>query len=592
MSKTPDQVVSDMLTKLNVTAPGFSFELGTPERKILDAVGEAVSEAYSDQYLLGSLLDIDSKAGLELEQFVGIFGFGRLQGRQATGVVRVELATANTQDLSVPLGTQFYTRQGLPGTADPLYFSATQASIIPAGSLVVDVPVQCTLVGTAGNVPPDSIVYAGSIIGATSVTNLTSLTGGVDVETDAELRQRFKDTFMRNIVGTEDFYLGLAYQNINISQAVVFGIIKKYVTQVQVPGADATLDLGGSITNDVAYAWPGSASVFQNLGTDGETFYTEIDDFVFEGGSAPQLTNVGSGQMVAGSIVDLEFEYTTQSSRNDPQNGVTNKVDIFVNGVAPYTITERTVVPAQTLSATVTDELYTGNFARVGASGTPSATNRFMRLGSVPIVSFPSSLTVGVDGTNYQQDTGDGLGHYYLLRGTTKNAGSLRETAGIEWKSAGPDSGTAITVTYVYNQVPEVLNAVIKQNKQIATDTLVHQANYMYIRPYLNIEYDRGIAISQTNNAITTRLQGYFAGLGYGAWVDISSMCLAVQQVTGVTSVELTQSTDVSGDIYGVKEYGNSADTTPLFHPTDDFKLIDSALPIFLDVQILRKATR
>ena len=48
MAKTPDQVSKEILAKLAITAPGFSLELGTPERKIVDAVAEAVSEAYVD----------------------------------------------------------------------------------------------------------------------------------------------------------------------------------------------------------------------------------------------------------------------------------------------------------------------------------------------------------------------------------------------------------------------------------------------------------------------------------------------------------------------------------------------------------------
>ena len=144
MTKTPDVISREMLGKLAVTAPGFSFELGTPERKMLDAVAESISEAYVDQYLVGSLLDIEAKSGIELEQFVGIFGFGRLQGRKATGVVRIEMTNANTQDIAINIGTQFFTRQGLPGTANPLYFAATQAGVVPAGTFVADVPVECT----------------------------------------------------------------------------------------------------------------------------------------------------------------------------------------------------------------------------------------------------------------------------------------------------------------------------------------------------------------------------------------------------------------------------------------------------------------
>ncbi|QZE10478.1 baseplate wedge protein [Mycobacterium phage ScoobyDoobyDoo] len=543
-------------------------------------MAEAISEAYVDQYLVGSLLDIEAKAGLELEQWVGIFGFGRLQGRQATGVVRVELANANAQDIPIAQGTQFYTRQGLPGTNSQLYFSSTQAVVIPAGSYVADIPVQCTVVGSAGNVPPDSIVYLGSIIGATSVTNLTALTGGVDVETDAELRQRFKDTFMRNIAGTEDWYLGLAYQNKNVSKAVCFGPIRKYVTQVAVP--DTTLNL--PVTNDVKYAWPKGEVVFKNLGQADEVFYRPGDDYTFTSGSSPQITRISTGEMVVGDIVDVEFEYTTRASRNNPQAGITNKVDLFVNGADPYTITERTVVSATTLSSNSADELYTGNFARVGSSGTPSASNRFMRLGSVPILTFPSSIVVG--STNYQQGV-----HYHLLRGTTLDAGSPREVAGIEWLAAGPSSDTPLTLTYVYNRVPEVLNAVVKQGKQITTDVLVHQAGYAYLKIYLSIEFDRGFVVSQVTNAIQERLRQYFAGLPFGSWIELSDLNLAVHQVLGVDNVWVTTSTE-NPTKYGIEVYGAANDTTPSSIQTTDFKLSDNTLPVFLEAVVLRKANR
>jgi uncharacterized phage protein gp47/JayE len=585
VSKTPDQVVADMLAKLKVTVPGFSFELGTPERKILDAVGESISEAYVDQYLVGSLLDVNSKSGLELEQFVGIFGFGRLQGRQASGVVRVELSTANTQDIPIALGTQFYTKQGAANSDNPLYFSSTQSVVIPAGSFVADVPVQCVSVGTLGNVPPDSITYLGAIIGATSVTNLTAMTGGVDVENDSELRQRFKDTFMRNIAGTEDWYLGLAYQNQNVSRAVCFGPIRKYVTQIAVPSSGATLNLAPLLAADVKYAWPQGESVFKNLGQDDEVFYRPGDDYIFTSGSSPQFTNVSSGQLVVGDIVDLEFEYTTQSSRCQPQNGILNKVDMFVNGSDPYLITERTVVSSTTLSSNSADELYTGNFARVGATGTPSASSRFMRLGSVPIITFPSTVVVGVQ--PYVQGT-----DYQLLRGTTLLAGSVREVAGIEWLPGhGPASGTPMTLTYTYNRVPEVLGAVVKQGKQVTTDVLVHQAAYSYMRVHLSVEYDRGLVISQVENAIQTRLRQFFSGQGYGAWVELSDIALAVHQVLGVDNVTLTTNSENATD-YGIKLYGSSSDTVPTVIQTADFKLPDNTLPIFLEAKLLRKANR
>lgn len=611
MAKTPDIVAKDILAKLAITAPGFSLELGTPERKIVDAVAEAVSEAYIDQYLVGSLLDIESKAGLELEQFCGIFGFGRHQGRKATGTVRVELNTANTQDINIALGSQFYTRQSLPGSGSPMYFSSTQAVMIPAGSYIVDVPVECTVPGTTGNVPPDTIVYVGDILGSTSVTNLQALTGGVDVETDEELRQRFKDTFLRNVTGTEDWYLGLCYQNSNISKAVCFGPIKKYATQIVIPadtdGDPTPVSLDPLIAADIKYSWDGDQHVYvyKNLGQDDEVFYRRNVDYTWVAGPEPRFARITGGAIDVGDVVDLEFEYTTRSSRNDPEKGIANKVDLYVNGSDPYTVTERTKISSTVLSNTATDRLYKGNFARVGTEGTPVNGHRFTRLGSTPVVSFPSiiTLTSTVNGTpiseNYVQGT-----DYHLIRSapelnanpTTLLAGSPYEIAGIEWEAGGPTVGTNVTLTYIYNRVPEMLQAVIKTSKQVTTDVMVHQAGYQYIRVCLSIEYDRGFVVQQVNNAIQERLRSYFAGMPYGAWIELSDLTLAVHQVLGVDNVKITKSTDpgVLSENYGIKTYGDSADITMINGEPyeDDFKLRDNQLPVFLDAIIRRMANR
>lgn len=622
MAKTPDVVAQDILAKLAVTAPGFSLERGTPERKIVDAVAESISEAHIDQYLVGSLLDVESKAGLELEQLVGIFGFGRLQGRKASGTARVELNTANAQDITLPQGSQFYTRQSLPSSGNPLFFSSTQTVIIPAGSYIADVPVECTVVGTVGNVPPDTIVYVGDVLGATSVTNLQALTGGVDVETDEELRQRFKDTFLRSVVGTEDWYLGLCYQNAKVSKAACFGPVRKYATQIQVPeepgGTPVALEMDPLIAPDIRYAWDGDQHVwvFKNLGQSDEVFYRRNEDFLWVAGREPSFARIGGGRLSPGDVVDLEFEYTTAASRNDPASGVTNKVDVYVNGADPYTVTERTEVSAATLSATATDRLYAGNFARVGTEGTPVNGHRFTRLGSVPVVAFPSILTITsvVGGSPITDNYVQGV-DYHLIRSAPERtpagvvpspvtllAGSPYEIAGIEWMPTGPPIGTDLTLTYVYNRVPEMLQAVIKTGKQLTTDVLVHQASYRYLRVCLSVEYDRGFVVQQVNNAIQERLRSYFAGLAFGAWIEMSDLTLAVHQVLGVDNVKITRSTDpalvneseANSQNWGVLVFGDSTDITPLAHHDfdEDFKLRDHELPVFLDAVVRRTANR
>jgi uncharacterized phage protein gp47/JayE len=578
VSKTPDQIAAQMLATLATTIPGLSCAVGTPERKILDAVAETVSEAYVDQYLVGSLMDIDTKGGLELEQFVGVFGFGRLQGKAATGTVRITSLTPRASDTTFQASTQFYTNQGQAGIPTQLYYVSTQAVVMVAGDTTCDIPVRCTTVGSVGNVPPDSITFGAGALGGATCTNLSAMTGGVDTETDAELRQRFKDTMLRNISGTSDWYEALCQQNTNVSRVVVFGPLSLYHTQISVPSTTLVLP----VNQDVKYAWPDMESVFTELGQEDETFYSPVDDYVYNGGTSPTFQRVSTGALNAGDVVDLEFQYTTRSSRNDPLSGITNKVDVFVDGVNPYAITEKSVISATTLNATTTSPFYTGKFVRVGSGGSPTSGNRFMRLGSTPVISFPATLTVG--GVVYTQGT-----HYFLLQDTTLLQGTQLENSGIEWTSAGPSTGTEITLNYVYNQVPEILNALMASSKQITTDVLVHQGDTIYIQPCLQIEYDRSYSVAIVNAAIQNRLQQYFSQLPFGSQVKLSTVTMFVQQTLGVVDVKVTTSTENPSN-YGIQLFNNSTDTVPALVETSDFKINDNQLANYQGCLITRVA--
>ena len=587
MSRTPARVVQDMIANLNTTLPSLSLEVGTPERKILDAVGEAISEGYLDQYVTGTTLDIDTKGGLELEQFVGIFGFGRLQGRKATGIVHVEISVPSAQDISFQRSSQFFFRGNDSNTGTPLFFYSTQPAVLAAGSHSVDIPVECTVAGTVGNVPPGSITSTSASIGATSVTNLTPMTGGIDIESDDDLRQRFKNTFLRNIAGTEDFYRSLCIGNFRVSKVAVYGPTTVYRTQVAVPSGAVVLP----VHQDVKYVWPETQSVFKNLAQPGEVFYTPGGvDYTWGSGSQATLTRVTSGQMTPGDIVDVEFEYTTKSSRNVPASGILNKVDIFVDGMDPYNVSEKSVVSNTLFSTTPTDPLYTGNFTRVGLGTAPTSTNRFMRLGSVPIVAFPNTLVIK-DPSNSVTTTYTRGTHYHLLQGTTLLAGSEREIAGIEWLPAGPANNTPVTISYSYNRIPEMLNALAKNSKQITTDVLIHQAEWRYIRVYLDVEYNRGISIEQTNANIQTALRSFFGSMAFGSWVEMSDIMMVAHQVQGVDNVTVTSSASNATN-YGVKVYNTADAASPLSTNSVDFKLSDSQLPVFLDAVITRKANR
>lgn len=579
---TPDQFSTNILATLSTTIPGLSCAIGTPERKIIDACAEAMAGASVSQYLSGTALDINTMSGLQLESFVGIFGFGRLQGIAATGTVQVTMSVPSTSDTSFSLGTQCYT-SATSGPSQTLYFASTQATVITAGQQTGSIPVQCTTVGSAGNVPPDSVTFLSGAVGSATVTNLSAMTGGVDTETDQELRQRFQDTVMRNVAGTSDFYAALCQQNTSVSRVVVYGPVSLYTTQIPVPATEIALT---TLNQDVKYIWANMTSVFTDLGQPDQTFYSPLDDYNFTNGTPPPtFTTISTGALASqvGNIIDLEFQYTTQSSRNDPMNGITNKVDVFMDGMSPFTTTEQTVVSADVLSSEPTDSLYVGNFIRVGSPGSPQAGNRFMRLGSTPVVSFPS--TISVNGTVYTQGT-----HYFLLQDTTLLAGTQLETSGLEWAAAGAATGEELTLSYVYNQVPQLLNALVSGAKQITTDVLIHQGQFAYLQPCLNVEYDRNYAVATVNAAITNRLQQYFGQLLFGAQIKLSNIMMYVQQTQGVVDVAITSSTD-NADDYGIQVFASSLDEDPTTTQDTDFKLTDNELAVFQGVLIRRIAT-
>ena len=109
----------------------------------------------------------------------------------AQGTVRFTAGEAAQSDRAIPEGTVCI-------TAGLVRFATTQAAVLPAGELTVDVPVQALEPGTAGNVSAQTVVsMAVAPMGIASCTNPQAFAGGADGEGDEELRARILDTFRR-----------------------------------------------------------------------------------------------------------------------------------------------------------------------------------------------------------------------------------------------------------------------------------------------------------------------------------------------------------------------------------------------------------
>jgi Baseplate J-like protein len=128
-------------------------------------------------------------------------------------------ASANYE---IPSGTQIYASAQRTGTI-PIYYQTTTAAILPKGQTSITVPIQAVLTGTNANLIAGTISgFSTQLTGITQVTN-SQLSGGTDPETDAQLIQRWQNTVFKNLAGTEDQFLALAFGNPDTTRATVLG---------------------------------------------------------------------------------------------------------------------------------------------------------------------------------------------------------------------------------------------------------------------------------------------------------------------------------------------------------------------------------
>ena len=101
------------------------------------------------------------------------------------------------------------------------------------------------------------------------------------------------------------------------------------LTQIEVPDTNLTLPVNQG--REVCMA--GSGQRVHQPGPGGWTFSARWMTTPLRQGHLP-VDHPAVGQPDRGDVVDLGS--STPPPRNDPVNGITNKVDIFVDGIAPY----------------------------------------------------------------------------------------------------------------------------------------------------------------------------------------------------------------------------------------------------------------
>jgi uncharacterized phage protein gp47/JayE len=622
------EISQQMVQQLRLLDPSVSAEIGTPERKIIDTVAASINDSQVDLGALQTSLDVDSKYGAALDRFLQLFGFSRQRATYATGFVTFGRTTAATSDIRVPANSTIRAANVLTSGGDPIdvdFFTLFDV-ILPAGQTSVIAPVRAAVAGTIGNQAANKInqIVGQSLVGVTTVTNETPTAGGSDQESDDEFKVRFKNTVFRNLAGTEDQYLALAVSTAFTTRANVVGPQSHYREYIQVPSvadnasydinADGTGEAGGGNAGEyttalstIPYAkqlWT-SLPTFVSNGAAGTAsiFYRQDVDFRFNTTAtnknrgdalriytayasstqpqpnpsstsviAPNITflNIYTGanaDVVAvrpGDVVLLEYSYLSDASRNDLANGITNAVDVYIDGAnetAATAITTRPTTAAQFVDNPSSKYHYENYRRERDPAKRPVIGNVLVPLFWEPVIDIPSQIIVGT--VTYFRGV-----HYWLVRDTSDLRGTIRARSGIEWStkvfgkaatdavSTDPSTytGTIITDTtgdpaggmaieiddYIYDKNVVDLQSALEGSKQITTDVLAHRATRRYFKFDVTVMYSPGASVAETNAAIQTAVNRFLQSQFFGSAIQLSDILQTIHNVAGVDNVRWT----------------------------------------------------
>ncbi len=163
--------------------------------------GEILSLQSNVQWLKNQMF-AQTASGTQLEYIAAARGITRKPATTSVGTLTFGRDTALNYDVEIPAGTVCSTSE-----AEPIRVKTTQTATLTAGMLSVTVPAQSEGGGSAQNTGIGSVkVMVTPPAAITSVTNEDAFTGGIDAESDEELRERIIESYKNISNGTNSAF--------------------------------------------------------------------------------------------------------------------------------------------------------------------------------------------------------------------------------------------------------------------------------------------------------------------------------------------------------------------------------------------------
>ena len=230
-------IVNSMIERLKVSQPNLDTKPGSVSRDLfIDLPADQIARFYNVLNVLSQKQSLSSSSGQDLDLLASNFGIGRKTGSPSSGFIVV--CTNNlSSDIPISTGTTGTSRNGLTfktlgnysmtvGEKGRLSANATRLkkALNLAGisaSYAIEIPVQCTRVGSAGNISSQQIVSLDVNLNGLVVTNLSPFSGGQNREGDDGFRSRILSVFSGANIGTSSGYRSAALALNGIQDVIV-----------------------------------------------------------------------------------------------------------------------------------------------------------------------------------------------------------------------------------------------------------------------------------------------------------------------------------------------------------------------------------
>ncbi len=222
LTDTYNEIYERMKKKYEAESKSVFDEASDIAIRLKVLAGEIYNAQTNIEWLKNQMF-VTTASGKYLDYIAAQRGLERRKATKAQGIITFYIPEALDRPIIIPKGTVVATSEEVP-----VRFCTVDEEQLYAGQLSMDVDAEAEKPGANGNIEFDKAVVAVSVPAEiSSVTNRVLFTGGSDEESDNELRERIKQTFVSQPNGTNAaFYKQLALSVDGITKAGVLAKVR------------------------------------------------------------------------------------------------------------------------------------------------------------------------------------------------------------------------------------------------------------------------------------------------------------------------------------------------------------------------------